>query len=69
MSNITIEQLAQMNQKEFLSIHGEIKDLHTEMKQLTKVVLDIKGTIENDTAQLKHRVTRVEDTIGIGEQT
>ena len=34
---------------------------------LTKVVLDIKGLIENSTEHLQERVTRVEETVGIGK--
>ena len=83
--NITTYELARMSQNEFTAVHGEIRDLRSEMNQnfeavdkqfdrvheqfdsLSKVVLDIKGLIENDTTQMKDRVTRIEETIGIGK--
>ncbi len=78
MSNITIEELARMSQSEFTSIRNEMKEgfdtvgrrfdrMDEQFDSLTQVVLGIKDMIESDTTQLKERVTRVEETIGIGK--
>ncbi len=78
MSNITNDELARMSQSEFTSIRNEMKEgfdtvgrqfdrMDEQFDSLTKVVLDIKDMIESDTTQLKERVTRVEETIGIGK--
>ena len=78
MSNITIDELARISQNEFTSIRSEMKEgfdtvgrrfdrMDEQFDSLTKVVLDIKDMIESDTTQLKERVTRVEETIGIGK--
>ncbi len=78
MSNITIDELARMSQSEFTSIRNEMKEgfdtvgrrfdrMDEQFDSLTQVVLGIKDMIESDTTQLKERVTRVEETIGIGK--
>jgi len=75
---ITIDELARMSQSEFTSIRNEVKEgfdtvekrfdrMDEQFDSLTKVVLDIKDMIESDTTQLKERVTRIEETIGIGK--
>ena len=71
MSNITIDELARMSQSEFTAVRGEIQNLHTEMNQKFDLVFtgidEIKSLIQNEVRDLKSRVTRVEETIGIGK--
>ena len=71
MSNITIDELGRMSQNEFSAVRGEIRNLHTEMNQKFDLVFtgidEIKSLIQNEVGDLKSRVTRVEETIGIGK--
>ena len=51
----------------FDKVDKKFDEVNENLGSLTKVVLGIRDTIENDGRKTKERITRIEETVGISE--
>ena len=76
MSKTTIDELARMSQKEFTSIREEMNEnfeavgkrfdgVDDQFETVHKGIGEIKNLIQNEMGNLRERVEKVEETVGI----